>query len=261
MTTATHPVLEATGITKRFGHVEALRGADLDVRPAEVHALIGDNGAGKSTLVKVLSGVTTPDAGVVRVRGEEVAFGGPHDAQAAGIETVYQDLALAPTLDGGANVFLGRELLRRGLAGRLGFVDRDEMRRRTAEHMAALGARLPSTRAEVGTLSGGQQQAVAVVRAALWGSGLIIMDEPTAALGVRQTEFVLSLIERLRDEKGVSVLLVSHNLPDVLRVADRITVLRLGRRVTTFDRRATSLQELTLTMAGLEDTDTLEDLG
>jgi ABC-type sugar transport system ATPase subunit len=251
-------ILEARGITKTFGHVEALREADLEVGPAEVHALIGDNGAGKSTLVKVLSGVIRPDAGTLRVEGADVAFAGPQDAQSAGIETVYQDLALAPTLDAGANVFLGREPLRTGLRGRLGFVDREQMRRRTTEQMATLGAAIPSSRAEVATMSGGQRQAVAVVRAAVWGTSVIIMDEPTAALGVRQTEFVLSLIEQLRDEKGVSVLLVSHNLPDVLRVADRITVMRLGRRVATFRRDETSLQELTLTMAGLERTESEE---
>jgi simple sugar transport system ATP-binding protein len=238
--------------------VRALRGADLTVRRNEVVALVGDNGAGKSTMIKVISGVLQPDTGEIAVGGQPVTFDSPLGPRRYGIETVYQDLALAPTLDAGANVFLGREPLRTGLRGRLGFVDREEMRRRTTEQMAALGAAIPSSRAEVATMSGGQRQAVAVVRAAVWGTSLIIMDEPTAALGVRQTEFVLSLIEQLRDEKGVSVLLVSHNLPDVLRVADRITVMRLGRRVATFRRDETSLQELTLTMAGLERPETEE---
>jgi ABC-type sugar transport system ATPase subunit len=249
----TAPLFEARGIVKRYGHVEALRGADISIAPGEVHALIGDNGAGKSTFVKTIAGVIKPDAGELLVRGEAVTFDGPTAAQAAGIETVYQDLALSGTLDAGANVFLGREPLRSGIRGRLGFVDRAQMRERTAAQLEELGAKLPSDRAEVATMSGGQRQAIAVARAAVWATTMVIMDEPTAALGVRQTAFVLSLIERLRDQKGLSVLLISHNLPDVLRVADRITVLRLGRRARTFVAAETDLQELTLVMAGLEE--------
>jgi ABC-type sugar transport system ATPase subunit len=247
------PVVEAKGIVKTFGHVEALRGADLEIGEGEVHALVGDNGAGKSTLVKTLAGVIEPDQGEVLVRGEKVDFGNPGAAQKAGIETVFQDLALADSLPPGANVFLGREPLRKGFGRRFGFVDRNTMKVKTAEHLTELGVSLPSLDAPVGSLSGGQRQAVAVARAAVWGSNLIIMDEPTAALGVRQTEFVLDLITRMRDEKKLSVLLISHNMPDVLRVADRISVLRLGRRVATFKSSETTLQDLTLTLAGMED--------
>ncbi|MBS1885849.1 MAG: sugar ABC transporter ATP-binding protein [Actinobacteria bacterium] len=245
------PLLAARGIRKRYGQVEALRGADLEVGEGEVHALIGDNGAGKSTLVKALSGVVTPDEGTIELRGERVAFGGPRDAQGAGIETVYQDLALAPSLDAGANIFLGREPLRGGFRGRIGFLDRPRMRREAAHALEDLGVELPSLEAEVGTMSGGQRQAVAVARAAVWGTALIIMDEPTAALGVRQTEVVLSLIRRVCEQKGVSVLLISHNMAHVLRVADTITVLRLGRRAAVRRALDTSLEELTLLMAGL----------
>ena len=253
MTESTTPVVEAKGIVKTYGHVEALRGADLQIGAQEVHALVGDNGAGKSTLVKTLAGVIEPDEGEVGVRGKKVDFGSPGAAQKAGIETVFQDLALADSLPPGANVFLGREPLKKGFGRRLGFVDRNQMRVKTAEHLAELGVSLPSLYAPVGSLSGGQRQAVAVARAAVWGSNLIIMDEPTAALGVRQTEFVLDLITRMRDEKKLSVLLVSHNMPDVLRVADRISVLRLGKRVATFKSSETNLQDLTLTLAGMED--------
>src|SRR5690606_32052328 len=169
-------------------------------------ALVGDNGAGKSTLMKIIAGAVAPDGGTIAVNGRPVTFTRPADAQAAGIETVYQDLALAPTLTAGENLYLGREVLRPGLLGRLGFVDRAAMNRSAERQLATLGARLQSMTAEVGSLSGGQKQAVAVARASLWGSALIMLDEPTAALGVSQTEFVLKLVEQLRDERGLSVL-------------------------------------------------------
>jgi len=227
------PVLRATGVTKRFGHVEALRGTNLEVRAGEVHALLGDNGAGKSTLVKMLSGVHPPDEGTIEIDGRAVRLGSPREAQEAGIETVYQDLALASTLPPGDNVFLGRELLKPGLLGRLGFVDRQAMRRRAAEELATVGARVPSPVVPVGALSGGQRQAVAISRSLIWGRRLLIMDEPTAALGARQTHYVLELIKRVRDERGMAILLISHSLPDVFEVADRVTVLRLGEAVMT----------------------------
>ena len=252
MSTAAGPLVEIKGLKKTFGHVEALRGVDLEIAEGEVHALVGDNGAGKSTVVKTLSGVITPDEGELRVRGQRYEFGNPGAAQAVGIETVFQDLALADSLPAGENVFLGREPLRKGFTRRLGFVDRNEMRVRTRKYLTELGVTLPSLNEPVGSLSGGQRQAVAVARAAVWGSNMIIMDEPTAALGVRQTEFVLELITRMRDEKKLSVLLISHNMPDVLRVADRISVLRLGQRVATFKSSETNLQDLTLTLAGME---------
>lgn len=226
-------LLRAFGISKDYGHVRALDNVDFDLRHREIHALIGDNGAGKSTLIKIIAGALAPDSGRLEVEGQEVWFGSPHDARDAGIETVYQDLALADPLDAAENVFLGRELCRSGLLGRLGFVDRKQMRERTRAHLQDLEVRLPSLTVPVETFSGGQRQAVAVARAAVWGRRFLVMDEPVAALGVQQTTHVLDLIERTRDEKDMSVILISHNLLEVLRVADRITVLRLGRRVGT----------------------------
>jgi ABC-type sugar transport system ATPase subunit len=248
--TAPTPVLDVSGVTKRYGHVEALRGVDLQVRPGEVHALVGDNGAGKSTLMKVIAGAVTPDSGVVKVRGERMVFTKPADAQAAGIETVYQDLSLAQTLTPGENLYLGREILRKGFLGRLGFIDRAAMNRSAKDQLTRLGASLQSLTGEVGSLSGGQKQAVAVARASLWGTALVMLDEPTAALGVSQTDSVLRLIQQLRDERGLSVVLVSHSMPDVFRVSDRITVLRLGRTVLTADTASLSTNELIAAMTG-----------
>src|SRR3954453_3814175 len=171
------PVLRAEGITKSFGHIEALRGAELEVRPGEIHALLGDNGAGKSTLVKILSGVSRPDSGTITVAGDPVSFEAPKDAHDAGIETVYQDLALANTLPPGENVFLGRELMANGFLGKLGFVDRRMMRERANEQLAQLGASVRSPATPVSSLSGGQRQAVAIARSLLWGRKLLILDE------------------------------------------------------------------------------------
>jgi ABC-type sugar transport system ATPase subunit len=227
------PVLRVRGVAKSFGSVQALHDVDVDIRPREIHGLLGDNGAGKSTLVKVIAGVIQPDAGTIEVCGDQVTFANPREAEQAGIETVYQDLALAPALDAGENVFLGREILRSGLLGRLGFLDRPEMRRRAADQLDTLGIDLPSLKSETAALSGGQRQAVAVAKAAIWGRSLLLMDEPTAALGVGQTDFVLRLMERLRDEQGLSILFISHNLPNVMRVVDRLTVLRLGTPIFT----------------------------
>lgn len=243
-------LLEARGLTKSYGTVEALRGADLTLRRGEVHALLGDNGAGKSTLVKMLAGVETPDSGTLQFSGREVRFGSSVDAQRQGIEVVYQDLALAPTLEASANVFMGRELLRPGPLGRLGFVDRKRMRAETAHHLARLGIELPSEGAEIGSSSGGQRQAVAIARAVAWSSSLIILDEPTAALGVRQTRFVLDLIRRIREEGNLTVLLISHSMPDVFAVSDRATVLRLGRTVLTEEISSLSTEDVIAAMAG-----------
>jgi simple sugar transport system ATP-binding protein len=242
-------LLEARGISKAYGHVLALREADLDVDAGEVVALIGDNGAGKSTLVKILAGVTQPDSGEIRFGGDRVSFAGPTDARERGIETVYQDLALAPDLDPAANLFLGRERLRGGLLGRLGFLDGRAMVERTREAFAELGAGVQSDRVPVGFLSGGQRQSIAVGRAAAWASKLIFMDEPTAALGVVQAERVLELIRRVRDT-GVGVVYISHNMPQVLKVSDRIEVLRLGRRVARFRSDEVSMEELVGAMTG-----------
>ena len=243
-------LLRASGIRKDYGHVRALDGVDFDVRPREIHALVGDNGAGKSTLIKIIAGTVRPDAGTIEIDGQPVMFNSPHDAREAGIETVYQDLALADPLDAAENVFLGREVCYPGFLGWLGFVDRASMRRRTQEHLRELAVNLPSITVPVENFSGGQRQAVAVARAAVWGQRLVIMDEPVAALGVQQTTQVLDLMQRTRDEKGLSIILISHNLPEVLRVADRITVLRLGRRVGTVAARDATATLLVGAMTG-----------
>jgi simple sugar transport system ATP-binding protein len=226
-------LLHLTGISKRFGHVRALDNVDFHLQPREIHALVGDNGAGKSTLIKIMSGVLLPDSGTIEMDGRPIAFANPHDARGAGIETVYQDLALADPLDTAENIYLGREIVYGGLLGRLGFVDRPRMRAEAVRRLAELGVEIPSIRDPVENFSGGQRQAVAVARAAVWGRRVLIMDEPVAALGHRQTTHVMDLLRRARDDKGISVILISHNLPEVIRVADRVTVLRLGRRVLT----------------------------
>jgi simple sugar transport system ATP-binding protein len=245
----TEPLLEARGIVKSFGRVRALRGADFTVHPGEVVALIGDNGAGKSTLVKILSGVQPPDAGEIRFEGREVTLPTPTAARELGIETVYQDLALAPDLESSANLFLGREKLRGGLLGKLGFVDNAAMRSRTKEQFATLGVGVQDVEAPVATFSGGQRQGVAVARAVTWASKVVFMDEPTAALGVVQTRNVLDLMRRVR-ETGRSVVLISHNMPDVLAVSDRVEVLRLGERVAQFKTSDVTIETLVGAMTG-----------
>jgi simple sugar transport system ATP-binding protein len=247
--TANVPLLEARGIVKRFGHVRALRGASFAVWPTEIVALVGDNGAGKSTLVKALAGVHRPDSGEILIEGSAVDLDGPVAARRLGIETVYQDLALAPELDPAANLFLGREVRRPGVLGALGFIDKAAMQRRADEVFEELSIRIQDTRVPVANLSGGQRQGVAVSRAVAWASKVVFMDEPTAALGVVQTRNVLDLIRRVRD-RGLSVVLVSHNLPEVLEVADRIEVLRLGKRVARFRRGAVTMEEIVAAMTG-----------
>jgi simple sugar transport system ATP-binding protein len=248
-------VLRALEVKKTFGRVEALRGASFELRRAEIHALVGDNGAGKSTFVKVISGVHQPTAGRIELHGRRIHIGDPHEAQLLGIETVYQDLSLAPDLDAAENIFLGRELMRSGLRRRLGFLDRREMRKRAARELDQLGIVLPSMKARIGRLSGGQRQAVAMARGVIWGQRILILDEPTAALGARQTAQVLSLMQRTRDEKGISIIWISHNMPEVLRAADRITVLRLGRDVATVRAAETSAEQLIAAMTGLSEVD------
>jgi simple sugar transport system ATP-binding protein len=243
------PLLEAKGIVKHFGRVHALRGADFTVNAGEVVALIGDNGAGKSTLVKTLSGVHPPDAGQILFDGKEVHLPTPEAARELGIETVYQDLALAPDLESSANLFLGREVLRPGLLGRLGWLDTAAMRRKTESSFGDLGVGVQDVTAPVATFSGGQRQGVAVARAVTWASRVVFMDEPTAALGVVQTRRVLELIRRVRD-RGLSVVLISHNMPEVMEVADRVEVLRLGVRVATFQRGEASMEDLVGAMTG-----------
>lgn len=240
------PLIEARGIVRRFGHVQALQGADFSVGRGEIVALIGDNGAGKSTLVRILSGSDRPNGGEIFVNGAQAHFSGPPDARAAGIETVYQDLALAPDLDTAANMFLGREILKPGLLGRLGVLDTQRMARQAGEAMARLGVNLRPSSVTF-TLSGGQRQSVAVARAAMWATRVIFMDEPTAALGVAQTQGVLDLIRRVRDA-GTAVVLVSHNMPQVIEIADRVVVMRLGRTVGHVLAAATTVDELVRAM-------------
>ncbi len=242
------PVLEAVGITKRFGRVEALTDCDFSLRAGEVVALVGDNGAGKSTLVKILAGVYQPDEGTVRFHGREVTLSPAH-ARDMGIETVYQDLALAPTLDAVENLYLGREIRRRGVFGRLGFVDKKTMRREGAVLFDELGITIQDLGAPVSGMSGGQRQGVAVSRATAWANQVVFLDEPTAALGVVQTQHVLDLIRRVRD-RGLGVVLISHQMPDVLAVADRIEVLRQGRNAASFVRSDVTMELIVAAMTG-----------
>jgi simple sugar transport system ATP-binding protein len=241
------PLLEARGLVKHYGSVLALDGASFSAYPGEVVALIGDNGAGKSTLVKALSGVIRPDSGQILIEGKPVSFSNPIDARAHGVETVYQDLALAPDLDAAANLHLGRELYRWWPP--LHVLNKTEMRRRAVAAFADLGVELPDVSAPVGTLSGGQRQSVAVARAVAYASKIIFMDEPTAALGVVQRERVLDNIRRVRD-RGITVVLISHNMPEVLAVADRVEVLRMGRRVARFIAANATIEQLVGAMTG-----------
>ena len=243
------PILEARGIVKDFGRVRALRGADFTVYPGEVVALVGDNGAGKSTLVKCLAGVEHPNAGEIVFEGNPVVLNTPTQARELGIETVYQDLALAADLDPAANLFLGREATRGGVLGKLGFLDKAEMHRLAHEAFESLGVGLQDSNAPVANMSGGQRQGVAVSRAVTWASKVVFMDEPTAALGVVQTRHVLDLIRRVR-ERGLSVVLISHNLPEVFEVADRIEVLRLGERVAQYKRADVGMEDIVGAMTG-----------
>ena len=247
--TRPEPVLEARDIVKSFGRVQALRGASFTVYPQEVVALVGDNGAGKSTLVKTLVGVHPPDGGTIHFDGREVQIPTPHASRELGIETVYQDLSLASELDPAANMFLGREIPRPGFLGKLGFLDKREMRRRSDEAFRDLGVRIQDASAPVANMSGGQRQGIAISRAVTWASKVVFMDEPTAALGVVQTRNVLEQIKRVRDH-GLSVVLISHNMPEVFEVADRIEVLRLGRRVARLRPEEVSMEDIVAAMTG-----------
>ncbi|MEV6246091.1 ATP-binding cassette domain-containing protein [Streptomyces sp. NPDC051742] len=240
------PVLTLRGVSKRFGAVQALQGFDLDVHPGEVVALVGDNGAGKSTAVKAIAGVNPPDEGVITWEGRPVSINRPHDAQNLGIATVYQDLALCDNLDVVANLFLGRELRR------FGVLDEVRMDQRAHELLDTLSIRIPSVRIPVASLSGGQRQTVAIARSLIGAPKVVILDEPTAALGVEQTAQVLDLVERLR-EQGLGTILISHNMVDVMAVADRIAVMRLGRNNGFFDRRSTTTEEIISAITGATD--------
>src|SRR5919107_6063553 len=243
------PVLEAHGINKHFGPIQALRNVDLAVFPGEVVALIGDNGAGKSTLINVLTGVLPLESGEILFGGEPVRFSSPHEARAHGIETVYQDLAVAPHLDAVANIFLGRERRQGGLPGIVGFLDNRRMRKETDEQLSRLRVQVPDLERRLVTLSGGQRQGVAVARAVMWASKVVIMDEPTAALGVAQTAKVLDLMRQGRG-RGVPGVFISHNMPNVFQVADRIVVLRLGEVVTELDPKSATIEDAVAAMTG-----------
>ena len=243
-------VLGARGLVKRYGHVTALSGADFELRAGEILAVVGDNGAGKSTLIKALAGAMRPDAGDILVDGALQRFTSPRDAQRAGIETVYQTLAVAPAMSVEENIFLGREVRRAGAPGvLLRMLDKPRMRRESVVHMAALGIGITSPDQAVETLSGGQRQAVAVVRGAAFARHVVIMDEPTAALGVKESAMVLDLIRRVK-ARGLAVVLVSHNLPQVFEVADRIHVQRLGKRVALVDATSASMNDVVALMTG-----------
>lgn len=240
------PVLALRGVSKRFGAVQALTDVELEVHAGEVVALVGDNGAGKSTLVKTIAGVHPIDEGVIEWDGRSVQINKPHDAQNLGIATVYQDLALCDNIDVVGNLYLGRELKRRGV------LDEVEMERRSRELLQTLSIRIPSVRIPIASLSGGQRQTVAIARSMLGEPKLVILDEPTAALGVEQTAQVLDLVERLR-ERGHAVLLISHNMADVKAVADKVAVLRLGRNNGVFEVKSTSQEEIISAITGATD--------
>ena len=245
------PILTARGLTKRFGRVAALVGSDFELYPGEVLAVIGDNGAGKSSLIKCLSGAMIPDEGDIELEGQPVHFKRPNDARAAGIETVYQTLAVAPALDIASNMFLGRERRRPGPLGTwLRMMDKAGMRRDARSTIQGLGiGTIQDIAQTVETLSGGQRQAVAVARAAAFGSKVVILDEPTAALGVKESGLVLQLIRDLRS-RGMPVILISHNMPHVFEVADRIHIQRLGRRVAVVTPQSHSMSEAVAIMTG-----------
>jgi fructose transport system ATP-binding protein len=251
VTTGSSPVLEARGLVKRYGHVVALDGADFELYPREILAVIGDNGAGKTTLIKCLSGAIEPDEGEIQLDSRPVQFKSPLEARAAGIETVYQTLAVSPALDIASNLFLGREPRRKDLFGRLfRTLDRKQMRDAARRHMNELGIlTIQNIGQQVETLSGGQRQGVAVARAAAFAGRVVIMDEPTAALGVKESAKVLELIVRVRDS-GLPVILISHNMPHVFEVADRIHVQRLGRRAAVVSPKTHSMSEAVAIMTG-----------
>ncbi|GGM12134.1 ABC transporter ATP-binding protein [Streptomyces fumigatiscleroticus] len=240
------PVLALRGVSKRFGAVQALTDVELEIHAGEVVALVGDNGAGKSTLVKTIAGVHPIDDGVIEWEGKAVSISKPNDAQHLGIATVYQDLALCDNIDVVGNLYLGREI-RKG-----GILDEVEMERRSRELLDTLSIRIPSVRIPIASLSGGQRQVVAIARSMLGEPKLVILDEPTAALGVEQTAQVLDLVERLR-ERGHAVILISHNMADVKAVADKVAVLRLGRNNGVFEVKSTSQEEIISAITGATD--------
>jgi fructose transport system ATP-binding protein len=258
-TSSRRPVLEARGLVKTFGHVVGLAGVDLDLYPGEVLAVIGDNGAGKSTLIKCLSGAMTPDGGTIKVDGQEVKFNSTQEAREAGIETVYQTLAVAPALDIASNLFLAREERRAGVLGSVfRMLDTGGMKRKAKQHIDELGIRtLQNINQSVETLSGGQRQVVAVARTAAFGSKVVILDEPTAALGVRETGQVLRLVNDLK-ARGLGIILISHNMPNVFETADRIHIQRLGRGIGVISPKTHTPAEAVAIMTGAVTLDEAE---
>ncbi|CAI2935725.1 ATP-binding cassette domain-containing protein [Aminobacter niigataensis] len=248
---ATEPLLTARGLVKRYGRVTALDQADFDLYPGEILAVIGDNGAGKSSLIKAISGAITPDEGEIRLEGKPVHFKAPMEARDAGIETVYQNLALSPALSIADNMFLGREIRKPGIMGNwFRMLDRGAMERRAREKLTELGLMtIQNISQAVETLSGGQRQGVAVARAAAFGSKVVIMDEPTAALGVKESRRVLELILDVK-RRGLPIVLISHNMPHVFEVADRIHIHRLGRRLTVIDPKEYTMSDAVAFMTG-----------
>lgn len=243
-------VMQAKGLVKRYGQVTALDGTDFELRAGEILAVIGDNGAGKSSLIKCLSGATIPDEGEIQLDGKVIHFRSPIDARRAGIETVYQELAVAPAMTISENLFLGRELLRPGFLGNmLRMIDKKKMLAESIARMNDLKVGIRSMTQAVETLSGGQRQCVAVGRAAAFAQHVVIMDEPTAALGVKEGNMVLELIRRVRD-KGLPVVLISHNMPHVFEIADRIHVARLGKRGCVLNPKAISMADTVAVMTG-----------
>lgn len=251
MSTTDQPLLQARGLVKRYGHVVALDHADFELYPGEILAIIGDNGAGKSSLIKALTGAIMPDDGDILLDGAPVRFRSPLAAREAGIETVYQTLALSPSLSIADNMFLGREQRSTGVLGRwIGLLDRRAMQKRAQQELNGLGVMtVQSIKQKVETLSGGQRQAIAVARAVAFGSRLVIMDEPTAALGVRESRRVLDLILAVK-ARGLPIVLISHNMPHVFEVADRIHIHRLGRRLTVIDPKSCSMSDAVAMMTG-----------
>lgn len=250
MATSDQPLLEARGLVKHYGHVVALDHADFELYPGEILAVIGDNGAGKSTLIKALSGAVIPDQGEIYLNGQRVHFRSPHDARKAGIETAYQNLAVSPSLNIVENLFMGREIRRPGVLGSVfRMLDKKKMLEEGTRYMDDLGFRIQSMEQPVETLSGGQRQGVAVARSAAFARNLIIMDEPTAALGVKESGMVLDLIRQVRD-RGLPVILISHNMPHVFELADRIHIQRLGRRAAVIKPDDYSMSDAVAIMTG-----------
>ena len=259
MTNQPQLVMQAKGLVKRYGQVTALDGADFELRAGEILAVIGDNGAGKSSLIKCLSGATIPDEGQILLDGQLIHFKSPMDARKSGIETVYQDLAVAPAMTIAENLFMGRELLRPGWLGKfLRLLDKTKMLEESISRMNDLKVGIRSMTQPVETLSGGQRQCVAVARAAAFAQHVVIMDEPTAALGVKEGNMVLELIRRVRD-KGLPVVLISHNMPHVFEVADRIHIARLGKRVAVVNPKHISMSETVAVMTGAMLADALPE--